>query len=82
MFILAIAITLLTLLGAAGEGIGFDKKLKVNTVKTGTHSLLKQEFFYYKCFNNLQADAQEKILTAFNELLAEQPLCINLVLSI
>ena len=82
LFISAIAITLLTLLGAAGEGIGFDKKLKVNTVKTRTHSLLNQGIFYYKCFNGFKVDEQEKILTAFNELLAEQPLWVDLFLSI
>ena len=32
-FISAIAVAILTLLGAAGESIGFDRKLKVNTVK-------------------------------------------------
>jgi hypothetical protein len=74
LFISAIAITLLTLLGAAGEGIGFDKKLKVNTVKTRIHSLLNQGIFYYKCFNNFKVEEQEKILTAFNVLLAEQPI--------
>ena len=74
--------TLLTLLGAAGEGIGFDKKLKVNTVKTRTHSLLNQGIFYYKCFNGFKVDEQEKILTAFNELLAEQPIWTDLFLSI
>ena len=82
LFISAIAITLLTLLGAAGEGIGFDKKLKVNTVKTRTHSLLNQGIFYYKCFNGFKVDEQEKILTAFNELLAEQPIWTDLFLSI
>ena len=35
----AIVIALLTILGAAGESIGLDRKLKVNTVKTRTHSL-------------------------------------------
>lgn len=82
LFISAIAITLLTLLGAAGERIGFDKKLKVNTVKTRTHSLLNQGIFYYKCFNNFKADEQEKILTSFNELLADQPLWTDLFLCI
>jgi hypothetical protein len=82
LFISAIAITLLTLLGAAGEGIGFDKKLKVNTVKTRTHSLLNQGIFYYKCFNNFKRDEQEKILTVFNELLAGQPIWADLFLSI
>ena len=40
LLIVALAYTLLTLLGAAGEKIGFDRLLKVNTVKTRTHSLI------------------------------------------
>ncbi|MDF1758171.1 MAG: hypothetical protein P1U74_07735 [Legionellaceae bacterium] len=53
------------------EGVGFYKKLKVNTVKTRTHSLLNQGIFYYKYVNDFKPDEQEKILTAFNELLAD-----------
>jgi len=47
LLIVALAYVLLTLLGAAGESIGFDKFLKVNTVKTRTHSLIRQGMFYY-----------------------------------
>lgn len=72
-FISAITVALLTLLGNAGENIGFDKKLKVNTVKTRTHSLLTQGIFYYKYFNNFKSDEQEKLLVAFNELLEKLP---------
>jgi len=71
-FISAIAIALLTMLGAAGESIGFDRKLKVNTVKTRTHSLLTQGIFYYKFFNNFKFEEQLQLLTAFNELLEKQ----------
>ncbi len=34
----AFAIVLLTLLGAAGESLGYDRHLKANTVKRRTHS--------------------------------------------
>ena len=81
-FISAIAIALLTILGAAGESIGFDRKLKVNTVKTRTNSLLNQGIFYYKFFNNFKDDEQSKLLTAFNELLEKQPYWVDLFLSI
>jgi len=40
-FISSICVALLTLLGAAAESIGFDRKLKVNTVKRRRHSLLR-----------------------------------------
>ncbi len=36
MLVLALSYLLLVVLGQAGEQIGFDKKLKVNTVKTRT----------------------------------------------
>ena len=35
----AFAIALLTLLGAAGEALGYDRYLKSNTAKRRTHSL-------------------------------------------
>jgi Transposase DDE domain len=81
-FISAIVIALLTIFGAAGESIGFDRKLKVNTVKTRTHSLLNQGIFYYKCFNNFKTHEQDALLTVFNELLVMQPYWPELLLSI
>ena len=71
-FISTIAIAILTLLGAAGESIGFDRKLKVNTVKTRTHSLLRQGIFYYKFLQKFTEDERTKILDAFNKLLEGQ----------
>ena len=38
----AFAVALLTLLGAAGESLGFDRMLKSNTSKKRTHSLFRQ----------------------------------------
>ena len=38
----AFAVVLLTLLGAAGEALGYDRHLKSNTSKTRTHSLFRQ----------------------------------------
>ena len=71
-FISAIAVAILTLLGAAGESIGFDRKLKVNTVKTRTHSLLRQGMFYYKFLQKITEDERNKLLDAFNTLLEGQ----------
>lgn len=47
LFLSAIAHALLTLLGAASEAIGYDRKLKANTVKTRTHSLFKQGALWF-----------------------------------
>jgi hypothetical protein len=42
LLICAMAMTLFTLLGAAGESLGMDRMLKANTVKKRTHSLFRQ----------------------------------------
>ena len=41
LFLNAIAINILTILGAAGESLGMDRQLKSNTSKRRTHSFLK-----------------------------------------
>jgi hypothetical protein len=38
----AFAVVLLTLLGAAGEALGYDRMLKTNTAKRRVHSLFRQ----------------------------------------
>ena len=43
----ALAIALLSLLGAAGESLGYDRWLKANTVKYRTHSLFRQGLMLY-----------------------------------
>ena len=48
LFIAAVAQLLLTLTGAAGEQLGLDAKLRVNTAKKRTHSLLRQGREYLK----------------------------------
>lgn len=47
LFITAIAVALLTLLGAAGESLGMERLLKANTVKRRTYSLFRQGVLYY-----------------------------------
>lgn len=43
----AMAHTLLSLLGAAGEALGWDRTLKANTSKTRQHSLYKQGSYWF-----------------------------------
>src|SRR3954465_15348825 len=43
----AFAVVLLTLLGAAGEALGYDRHLKANTAKHRTHSLFRQGCMLY-----------------------------------
>ncbi len=67
--IVAIAYVLFTLLGAAGEQLGFDVKLKVNTVKKRTHSLIRQGMFYYDFFRNFNDKEKHDLMNVFNALL-------------
>lgn len=71
MLILALSYTLLVILGEAGEQIGFDGKLKVNTVKTRTHSLFRQGQFYYEFFFRFTQTEQDALIEKFSELLQQ-----------
>jgi hypothetical protein len=71
LLVVALSYLLLTLLGQAGEQIGFDRKLKVNTVKTRTHSLFRQGQFYYEWFERFPPDQQQLLLHEFNQVLQQ-----------
>ena len=47
LLVIAIAIVIATLLGAAGEQLGLDRMLRANTSKTRTHSLFRQGREYF-----------------------------------
>src|SRR4051794_9398676 len=49
----AFAVVLLTLLGAAGEALDYDRHLKANTVKRRTHSLFRQGCMLYDLIPNM-----------------------------
>jgi hypothetical protein len=72
MLVLALSYLLLVVLGQAGEQIGFDKKLKVNTVKTRTHSLFRQGQFYYRFFFRFTQEEQDNLMHNFENLLQQQ----------
>jgi hypothetical protein len=72
LLISAIAIALLTLLGAAGEAIGIDRYLKANTVKRRTISLLNQGLMHYGALPKMKLDILEPLMAKFGELLREQ----------
>lgn len=72
LLVSAIAISLLTLLGAAGEALGIDKWLKTNTVKTRTLSLLNQGLFHYAALPNMKLERAEALMAKFGEMLREQ----------
>lgn len=75
LLLCALAVALLTLLGAAGESLGMDRWLKVNTAKKRTHSLLRQGQEYYALIPNMKTAELEPLVAAFGQLVAAQPLC-------
>ena len=69
----AFAIFLMTLLGAAGESLGFDRLLKANTVKYRTHSLFRQGCMYYGLIPNMPKERLRPLIERFTEMLAQHP---------
>ncbi len=69
LLLAAIAIFLLTLLGAAGESLGLDRLLKSNTLKRRTHSLFRQGCMFYNLLPNAPKERRQSILRKFNELI-------------
>lgn len=66
----AIANMLLTILGAAGEELGFDRLLKANTVKKRTHSLFRQGVLYFGKLPTMRSERKKALLNRFAELLS------------
>lgn len=66
----ALAMALLTLLGAAGESLGMDRMLKANTSKKRTHSLFRQGLLYYDKIPNMQEEKLRTLLETFVSLLS------------
>ena len=71
LLLVAIAHTLLTLLGAASEASGLDAYLKANTVKRRTHSLYRQGLYWYGCLPTMRDEWFERLITAFDRIVRE-----------
>lgn len=72
LMLCAIATTLLTLLGAAGESIGLDRGMKANTSKARSHSLLNQGGHYLRCIPNMRREDELcRLMEKYRELLCE-----------
>lgn len=71
--ICAFAVVLLTLLGAAGEALGYDRYLKSNTTKRRTHSLLRQGTMLYQLIPNMTEYMLRPLIERFAEMLAGVP---------
>lgn len=71
LFLAALAHVLLTLLGAAGERAGLDRKLKANTVEHRTMSLYNQGCYWYMAIPNMREERLVTLMTAYGEVLRE-----------
>jgi Transposase DDE domain len=73
----AVAIALLTLLGAAGEALGYDRLLKSNTTKRRTHSLFRQGCMLYDLIPTMPDKRLIPLIEKFGAMLAEVPVFAN-----
>lgn len=71
LLISALAQVLLTLLGAAGEALGYDKHLKVNTAKKRTHSLFTQGAYYFMAMPRMSDERLRPLVERFGQLVRE-----------
>lgn len=69
----AFAVVLLTLLGAAGEALGYDRHLKSNTSKTRTHSLFRQGAMLYDLIPMMPEPRLRPLVERFGAMLLEIP---------
>jgi hypothetical protein len=70
----ALAVVLLTLLGAASEAVGHDRLLKTNTAKRRTHSLFRQGCMLYDLIPTMPHSRLRALMECFGAMLEEQPL--------
>ena len=68
------AVVLLTLLGATGEALGYDRMLKSNTAKRRVHSLFRQGCMLYDLIPTMRDEWLGPLMQRFSQLLQEQPL--------
>ena len=69
----AFAVVLLTLLGAAGEALGYDRHLKSNTARHRTHSLFRQGSMLYELIPNMADYWVRPLIEQFAKMLNEHP---------
>ena len=75
LFVCALAIAILTLLGAASDAAGLDRLLNANTVKTRTHSLFRQGLYWFSALPNAREKWRRPLLEHFKRIPEQQALC-------
>lgn len=71
LFLIAIAHTLLTLLGVASEASGLDRTLKTNTSPKRTMSLFNQGLYWYQSLPRLREDRLQLLMRAYDKIVRE-----------
>jgi len=74
----AFTVALLTLLGAAGESLGFDRHLKSNTTTRRTHSLLRQGRMLHELIPMMPEHRLQPLIERFAEMLVAQPVFVEM----
>lgn len=77
LLISAFAMTLLTMLGTAGESLGMDRLLKSNTSKTRSHSLFRQGCMLYELIPNMPEHRLLPLMQRFAKMLASSGIFDN-----
>ena len=80
LLLIAIAHTLLTLLGAASEASGLDRRLKSNTVKRRTMSLFNQGAYWYRCLATMREEWLTPLLAAYETILMQHDFLAEILL--
>jgi len=70
----AFAVVLMTLLGAAGEALGYDRMLKTNTAKRRVHSLFRQGCMLYDLIPSMPETRLRPLIQRFSQMPHDQPL--------
>jgi hypothetical protein len=63
----AFAVVLLTLLGAAGEALSYDRMLKASTAKRRVHSLFRQGCMLYGLIPTMRDDWLGPLMQRFSQ---------------
>lgn len=71
LLVSAMAVALLTLLGAACEAVGLDRALKANTSKKRSHSLFFQGCYYYEALPNMREADARSLMQAYDRIVRE-----------
>jgi len=78
-FLAALAIVLLTFLGAAGEKCGLDRLLKSNTAKHRTMSLLRQGLRWFALMLTMPEERLRTLMSAFEDTITESKVCSDVL---